>query len=157
MNRDLIDSYEDGGRRLHKAIEHLDRNDLSAMPVPGAWSIQQLVVHLADSDLVMADRMKRVIAEDRPQLLAFDENRWVTGLHYELQSAQDAADLFALNRRVLAGVLRVLPDAAFARAGVHSERGEMTLAAIVQLAVNHLEHHLKFLYEKREKLGKLLW
>jgi hypothetical protein len=101
--------------------------------------------------------MKRVIAEDRPQLLAFDENRWVTGLHYELQSAPDAADLFALNRRLLAGVLRVLPDAAFARAGVHSERGEMTLETIVQFAVNHLEHHLKFLYEKREKLGKLLW
>jgi uncharacterized damage-inducible protein DinB len=157
MNRELLNAYEDGGRKLQKAIDHLDRNDLMAMPVPGAWSIQQLVVHLADSDLVMSDRMKRVIAEDRPQLLAFDENRWVAGLHYELQSAQDAADLFALNRRVLAGVLRVLPDAAFARAGVHSERGEMTLETIVQLAVNHLEHHLKFLYEKREKLGKLLW
>src|SRR3954453_21257056 len=99
MNRELLDIYEDGGRKLAKGIEHLDRNDLIAVPIPGKWSIQQLVVHLADSDLVIADRMKRVIAEDNPSLLAFDENKWVERLHYELQSAQDAAAMVALNRR----------------------------------------------------------
>ena len=157
MDRNLLEIYEDGGRKLIKGIEHLDRNDLTAFPVPGAWSIQQLVCHLADSDLVFSDRIKRVIAEDRPQLLAFDENLWAKNLHYELQSPQDAVELFALNRRLTAAVLKVLPDEAFRRAGVHSERGELTLEQIVRTAVGHLDHHLKFLYDKREKLGKILW
>ena len=157
MDRNQLEIYEDGGRKLIKGIEHLDRNDLTAFPVPNTWSIQQLVVHLADCDLVFSDRMKRVIAEDRPQLLAFDENRWAKHLHYELQSPQDAVELFALNRRVTAAVLKVLPDEAFKRAGIHSEKGEVTLEQIVRTAVNHLDHHLKFLYDKREKLGKILW
>ena len=157
MDRNLLEIYEDGGRKLIKGIEHLDRNDLTAFPVPNTWSIQQLVVHLADCDLVFSDRMKRVVAEDRPQLLAFDESRWARNLHYELQSPQDAAELFALNRRVTAAVLKALPDEAFRRVGVHSENGELTLERIVRTAVGHLDHHLKFLYDKREKLGKILW
>jgi uncharacterized damage-inducible protein DinB len=157
MNRDLIDKFEDGGRKLAKAVEHLDRNDLLAVPIPGKWSIQQLVIHVLDSDLVLADRMKRVIAEDNPTLQAFDESLWLKNLHYELQSAPAAIELFALNRRMVTEVLRLLPDEAFSRKGVHSERGEMTLEQILKGAVEHLEHHLKFLYEKREKLGKMMW
>ncbi|CAA9414109.1 MAG: hypothetical protein AVDCRST_MAG64-2491 [uncultured Phycisphaerae bacterium] len=157
MDRNLLELYEDGGRKLTKAVEHLDRNDLTAFPVPNTWSIQQLVVHLADCDLVFSDRIKRVVAEDKPQLLAFDESRWAKNLHYELQSPQDAVELFALNRRVTAAVLKVLPDEAFARTGVHSEKGELKLEQIVRTAVNHLDHHLKFLYDKREKLGKMMW
>ena len=56
-----------------------------------------------------------------------------------------------------AAVLKALPDEAFRRVGVHSENGELTLERIVRTAVGHLDHHLKFLYDKREKLGKILW
>jgi uncharacterized damage-inducible protein DinB len=157
MNRDLIEKYEDGGRRLAKAVEHLDRNDLIAVPIPGKWSIQQLVIHLADSDLVLTDRMKRVISENRPTLQAFDENLWVKNLHYELQSAPAAIELLALNRKMMTDVLRLLPDEAFARKGVHTERGELTLEQLLQGSIEHIDHHLKFLYEKREKLGKMMW
>lgn len=157
MERNLLEIYEDGGRKLGKSIEHLDRNDLTAFPVPGTWSIQQLVCHLADCDLVFSDRIKRVVAEDRPQLLAFDENRWAKNLHYELQSPQDAVELFAVNRRATAAVLKVLPDDAFERTGVHSVDGEVSLDRLVRTAVGHLDHHLTFLYDKREKLGKMMW
>ena len=37
-----------------------------AFPVPGKWSVQQLVMHMLDSDLVAGERMKRIIAEPRP-------------------------------------------------------------------------------------------
>ena len=46
-----------------------------------------------------------------------------------------------------------LTEADFARAGRHSERGPQTLAEIVALATNHVDHHLRFLYAKRANLG----
>src|SRR5207237_3264011 len=101
--------------------------------------------------------LKPVIAEDTPQLPAFDENKSTERLHYELQSAQDAVALLALNRRCMTAVLRVLPEEAFKRTGIHSERGEMSLETLLNGAISHLDHHLKFLYEKREKLGKMMW
>lgn len=157
MDREQIDIFEDAGRKLKQAIRGLDASDLDAVPVAGKWSIRQVVVHLADTDLVLAERMKRVIAEEKPRLLAFDENLWVKNLHYELQSADDAADLLEMNRRLMANVFRLLPKEAFARVGIHSEAGEMSLAQLAEKSISHFEHHLKFLYAKREKLGKLLW
>ena len=36
-------------------------------PGPGKWSIKELVVHLADSDSISIDRMKRILTEDDPR------------------------------------------------------------------------------------------
>ncbi len=157
MDRNLLDLYEDGGRKLLKAIDGLTEADFTSFPVPGTWSIKQVVAHLTDCDLVFSDRMKRVIAEDSPTLQGFDESKWAAGLHYQLQSAQNLAALFDLNRRVTIDVLRLLPPAAFARTGTHTERGVQTLETVLTYAVNHLDHHLKFIYAKREALGKLMW
>jgi hypothetical protein len=157
MDRLLIDQYEKGGDDLRMAVRGLEREDLLAYPVPGTWSIQQIVIHLLDSDLILADRMKCVIAEDNPTLMAFDETRFVKNLFYDEQSVEDAVTIFELNRRNFARILRKLPDSAFDRIGNHSERGPLKLADILAGAVNHLKHHLKFLVDKREKLGKMMW
>lgn len=154
MDQALVDRYEAGADTLRRAAAGLTDADFAAVPVPGKWSLRQLVVHLADSDLVMADRMKRVIAEDHPSLLAFDENKWTAELKYDAQSAADAVELLALNRKQMARVLRQLPDSALDRWGTHSVTGRKSLRELIDGAVRHLDHHLTFLYEKRTKLGK---
>lgn len=154
MDRTIIDRYEAQGEALGRAIAGLTREQLLATPVPGKWSLQQLVLHLTDAECVMADRIKRVIAEKEAALLAFDENRWTERLHYDAQSAADAAAMVAIIRRQLARVLRKLPDAAFDRIGMHSEAGPLTLLQLVEKACAHLDHHLKFAAEKRRILEK---
>jgi len=157
MDAKIIEEYEKGGDDLRMAVRGLEREDLLAFPVPGTWSIQQIVIHLLDSELVIADRIKRVIAEEKASLLAFDENRWVKNLFYEDQSVDDAVTIVELNRRNLARVLKKLPAEAFARTGLHSERGPLTLETLVTGAVSHLKHHIKFIVSKREKMGKMMW
>ena len=152
----IIDQFEKGGEKLGRAIAGLSREDLLAFPVPGTWSIQQIVIHLSDSELVGIDRMKRVIAEENPLLIGYDETKFSQRLHYEAQSAETAVTLVDLTRREFAKVLRKLPTEAFARTGVHNEVGKVTLADLVQKYVKHLDHHLKFIAEKRSKLGKPL-
>ena len=73
MDRKLIDQYADGGDKLTEAIAGLSEEQMAAFPVPGTWSIQQIVLQLLDSDLIGAERMKRVTAEDDPLL---DRCRW---------------------------------------------------------------------------------
>ena len=141
---------------MAQAIAGLSRDDLAALPVPGTWSIQQIVLHLMDSDLISSDRMKRVIAEENPTLIGFDETAFARGLFYEALDAGLAADIFAKNRRLTAEILRRVPDEAFDRFGTHSERGRVTLTQLVQGMVDHLEHHLRFLLDKRRLIGKPL-
>lgn len=152
----LIDRYAAGGAILGYAIAGLTPDQETARPGPGAWSIAELTAHLLDADLVIADRMKRVIAEDDPVLQAFDENAWVARLGSQATSAGEAVELLAANRRWMVRVLRGLDDADFARAGRHSERGRVTLAELLATATNHIDHHLRFLYGKRANLGVAL-
>src|SRR5579864_484422 len=99
MNRQLIEEYAKGGDSLRMAVRGLAREDLLAFPVPGTWSIQQIVIHLVDSDLILADRMKRIIAEENPTLIGFDETKFAKNLFYDEQSVEDAITIFDINRR----------------------------------------------------------
>jgi hypothetical protein len=150
----LIDQFEAGGANVKAAIAGLTPEELLSFPVPGTWSIQQIVIHLQDADAVAIDRMRRIAAEDKPLLIGFDENKFVKNLFYEEQSAADAAEGIDLSRRQWARVLRKLPESAWAKFGVHNERGKVTLADMLDMYTKHLEHHLKFAQEKRAKLGK---
>ncbi len=100
--------------------------------------------------------MKRVIAEDNPPLMAFNENLWAERLAYAESSVEEAVNLIAANRRWMTRVLRACGDADFARAGTHSEAGRKTLAELLSTATNHIDHHLRFLYLKRANLGAAL-
>jgi uncharacterized damage-inducible protein DinB len=156
VNRELIERYAAGADVLGKSIEGLTRADLLAFPVPGTWSIQQIVLHMMDSDLIAADRMKRVAAEDHPTLIGFNETAFAKTLAYDQVPAKEACEVFRLNRRITAELLRRLPDSAFSRMGYHNERGEVSLEQLLTTYTDHLEHHMKFLREKRKLLGKPL-
>ena len=156
MNRELIEKYAAGADVPAKAIAGLERADLLAFPVPGTWSIQQIILHLMDSDLIASDRMKRVAAEDQPTLVGYNETAFGNRLGYEHLSARDAAEIFRLNRLMTAEILRRLPPAAFQRTGQHSEQGKVTLEQLLTTYIEHVDHHLKFIREKRKLLGKPL-
>src|SRR5579872_1614130 len=156
MERETIEQYEAGGPKLLKAIAGLSREDLLWTPSSdtniGLWSIQSIVIHLMDSDLIWGNRMKSIIAEENPIILGFDEKKFADSLFYADQDPQSAISLFDMNRRQIAKTLRKLPDSSFSRTGQHNERGPVTLGEAVKILVAHLDHHLEFVAKKREKL-----
>jgi hypothetical protein len=151
---EAIRRYAAGGKLLAEAVEGLSREHLFAYPVPGTWSIQQIVVHMCDSDLVGTDRMKRVIAEDVPLLVNYDENAWAKNLDYDRIDTQQAVQLFALNRAYMTSILERLPEEAFDRYGIHTQTGRKTLLDFVVNYAEHLDGHLVHLWKKRKMLQK---
>lgn len=149
----LIDRYAAQADVVGRAVAGLSRDKLARPCQPGAWSLAQLAWHLVDSDLVASDRMKRVIAMDRPLLMSYDETAYARSLPYGSVDPALAAELFRFNRVTTAGVLRALPPEAFARVGVHSERGVEPLSEIVRMYTAHVEHHMVFAEGKRAALA----
>ena len=149
----LIDAYLAGPTALRAAVRGLGREQLVARPLAGKWSALEVVCHLADFDPILADRMKRVLAEDRPQLLGADEKRFAAALAYHQRDLEDELTIIERTRAQMARILRTLPDAALGRVGVHNERGELSLERLLTLATNHLPHHVRFIHEKRQALG----
>lgn len=149
MNRERIEVFVDGGRQLVEAYRGLTKEQLLAVPIPGAWSLQQIAIHLLESDLIAADRMKRIAAMDRPLLVAYDESAFSRLPGINDLDAHEACDLFSRHRRMLGTVLRQLPDEAFQRFGIHNESGKVTLAEMVDRYIDHLNGHLVHVMRKK--------
>jgi len=150
---ELIEEYAAGPGRLRASVAGLTREQLLAKPVAGKMSTLEVVAHIADFDPIIADRMKRVITHDRPQLLGADENKFLAGLLYHEREVEEELRIIELTRSQMARILRRQPPEAFARVGVHTERGELTLERLLTVANNHIPHHLPFIAEKRKALG----
>ena len=154
MVQALIDQFEAGGTQLDAFVRDLTPEQRTARPGPGNWSIHEIVIHLADSDAIGIDRMKRVISEDDPPLLYADETAYVQTLFPHDQAIDDAVVLLALGRRQFSRVLRKLPDAAFQRTGTHNVTGRATLVELLQANIDHVRHHLEFARKKLERLSQ---
>jgi hypothetical protein len=150
---ELIDNYLAGTQALREAVAGMSREQLLARPVPGKWSTLEVVCHLADFEPIIADRMKRVIAEDRPPLLGADEKRFAAALAYHHREVEEELALIDKTRRQMGRILRTLPETALARVGDHNERGPLTLEKLLQGAIAHIPHHVRFIHEKRRALG----
>jgi uncharacterized damage-inducible protein DinB len=152
---ELIDAYLAGIESLGAVVGGLSPEQLRARPVEGMWSILEVVCHLADSEALFADRMKRVLAEDRPALPFADPSHYVEALAYHERDGGEEVALIGLVRRQMARILRAQPAEAWQRVGVHSKEGERTVEQLLRKAIDHLEHHLEFIRAKRHVLEQL--
>ena len=150
----LIEAYERGPELLKAAVRKFPANRLADPLPPGEWSVLQIVCHLSDFEVVFADRLKAVVAEDGPQLPVRDENRFSARLHYENRQISDELELIALIRRQVAQLLRSLNADDFRRVGIHSEAGPLTLQQLLARIGGHLPHHAEFIERKLQLLSK---
>ncbi len=149
----LIDTYLAGPFALRQAVAGMAREQLLARPIEGRWSTLEVVCHLADFDPILADRMKRIIAEDRPALLGADEKRFAAALAYHERDIEEELAILQNTRSQMARILRTLTPQALQRIGVHNERGEMTLERVINTCINHIPHHIAYIMDKRKALG----
>lgn len=116
--------------------------ELDFSPAPGKWSVRQIVCHLADSEIVGADRLRRVIAESNPTLVAYDQDAWAENLDYRKRKLSQAVETFRRIRMENYELLKDLPEAAYERVATHSERGRLTLLDLLRTYAEHAENHV---------------
>jgi uncharacterized damage-inducible protein DinB len=146
---ELIARYKQAATELASDLHGLTTAQLTATPVPGTWSIAEIAWHMIDSDLILADRMKRVIAEEQPSLIGFNESLFAERLFYQQQNLELGVELFRINRLLQADLLAKLSVEDFQRTGLHNEAGVKSLLDLLRTAVKHWEHHRQYLVDKR--------
>jgi len=149
----LIANYLDGPKVLRKAVAGMSSEQLAARPIPGKWSTLEVICHLADFEIVGADRIKRVIAENEPTLLGGDEKLFAARLAYDKRNSEEELLLIETIRKQVARILGSLKADDFQRRGIHSEVGPLTLEAFVQRNTVHIPHHVRFIEEKRKAMA----
>ena len=149
----LLDSYLGGPDRLRSAVTGLNREQLISRPVAGKWSVLEVVCHLVDTDANTAHRIKRVLSEERPVFDRVKPDLMLAALAYHDREVEEEVGLFDLGRRQIARIPKASRSEAWERIGIVGDRGDRTVAQMMNGAVEHLAHHLGFVIEKRRAMG----
>lgn len=148
----LIDEYVSGSALLMQAVAGMTPEQLVLRPIPGKWSTLEVICHIADFEIIYADRIKRVIAEDKPTLFNGEPGEFAARLAYHQRNLDEEIPLIVVIRRQVARILRTLRPEDFQRRGIHSTSGPVTLKNLLDLITNHIPHHLQFIQEKKRVL-----
>ena len=146
----LLERFRRGSELLAVVLTGVFGEEEDFERATGKWSIRQIVAHLADTELVHAHRYRQVIAEQDPTLIAFDQDAWARSLDYARRKPKQSLETFRRLRAENYELLKDLPETTFARTGNHTERGVVTLRALVEYQAGHVESHALQLQEIRE-------
>jgi uncharacterized damage-inducible protein DinB len=149
----LAEDYRAGAALLRNAVAGMTPEQLRARPIAGKWSTLEVVAHIADFEPVLTDRIRRIVALDDAILLAADEDRFAAKLRYHERDILEELAMVDAIRQSTARLLSSLTEQELARTGQHSLRGPLTLQRVVEMAINHIPHHVRFIEEKRKALG----
>lgn len=142
-DRDPMTVLRETPAALPRAIVGLTPAQLGRPEAPGKWAIVAILQHLADSEAVWAWRMRLILAQDRPPITGYDQDRWAERLHYAEADPNEAIELFTVLRRANLRLLQRASAADLERIGLHAERGEESLAHIRRLYAGHDLLHLR--------------
>lgn len=146
--RTLIDQYRDGYADVMAALGGATDADLDRRPGPGRWTAREIVHHLADSEMTSAIRLRRLIAEDNPVIVGYDQEQFARLLKYDRPIAASLA-AFKAARETTTEILDRLTEAEWARTGTHSETGPYSVTKWLEIYAAHAHGHAQQIRQAR--------
>ena len=119
----LLQQYEHGPALLRAAVAGMTTRQFQARPIPGQWTTHELICHLADAEMLYADRIKRVLAEDRPTLPGMDPDLHVPRLALPERDSFEELAIIDLVRKQMLRIMQTMRPDELMRQGIHTEAG----------------------------------
>jgi len=129
--------------RLARAMRGASRQKLARRPAPGKWSVNEILAHLADAEIVIGYRMRAIAGAPGSPIQAYDQDAWAAAGNYAAQDAKKSLALFRALREANLEWLRRLRPEQWKHHGMHSERGEESIEMTVNMIAGHDVNHLK--------------
>jgi DinB superfamily len=152
-NADRIAALAQFPKQARQAVAGLSAAQLDTPYRAGGWTIAQVIHHIADSHIVAFTRMKFVLAEEHPTVKPFNENVWAQQADGAGAPVEDSLLILDGLHARMARLLAAQPPSAFERGALHPERGEVTLADLLDTYAWHGPHHLEAIAKLRKDRG----
>jgi hypothetical protein len=138
-----LESYRKGYELIRESLAGIPREAWSYKPSPTSWSIHEIIIHLADSEVNGYIRCRKIIAEPGSSITAYDQDAWTDKLSYSSQNTEDHLNLFRMLRELNHRLLSGLAEPVWEHHILHPEKGKVTLNDWLTIYSNHVKVHLE--------------
>jgi len=129
--------------RLAKLLKGVSPAKARKRPAPNKWSIAEIVAHIGDTELVVGYRIRAIAGAPGTQIIGFDQDAWVTALHYHKRDLRKSFDQYRGLREANLALLKSLGPEQWKSWGNHSERGQESIETIVRMTAGHDINHFQ--------------
>jgi hypothetical protein len=129
-------------KKLEKLIKGVPAGKLKKRPAPDKWSVQEILAHLADAEIVGSWRIRSVLGAPGTPIQAYDQDAWVKASHYEKRDPRISVEQFRVLREANLALYKSLTPEQWKHHGIHAERGEETVERIARMFAGHDLNHL---------------
>jgi hypothetical protein len=135
----LIATYRDGYRAVTEALEGITEEELDRA-ADGEWTPRQIAHHLADSEMMSALRIRRLLAEPDPVIHGYDEKAFAERLTGDRPIAP-SLEAMRWARETCSQLFDRMSDADWTIIGRHTESGRYTTEDWLRIYAAHPYDH----------------
>jgi hypothetical protein len=135
----LIARYKEGHRAVMDAFRGITEDELDRS-ASDEWTPRQIAHHLADSEMMSAIRIRRLLTEDDPVIHGYDEATFAKRLTYDRPIAP-SLEAMRYARESTAQLLDRLTEDDWERSGNHSESGPYSVEKWLTIYAAHGHDH----------------
>ena len=130
-------------KRLARLIKGVAAKRLRKRPAADTWSVQEILAHFADAEIVIAFRIRLILGAPGVPIAAYDQDAWVSSGHYNTRHPRKSVEQFGVLREANLALLKSLTRGQWKQYGMHSERGKETIEHMVRMTAGHDLNHLQ--------------
>jgi DinB superfamily len=130
-------------KTLAKLIKGAPSAKLRKRPAPDKWSVGEILAHLADAEIVVAWRLRSILAAPGTPIQAYDQDALAIARNYAKHNPRLSLEVFRSIREANLHLYKLLSKEQWEHHGMHAERGEETIERILHMMAGHDLNHLK--------------
>jgi DinB family protein len=128
--------------KIERLMKGATPSKLRKRPVPDKWSVNEILAHMAETEIVGGFRMRMILGAPGTPIPAFDQDAWVVSGHYEKRDPRKSLEQFRVLREANLALLKSLKPDQWKHYGIHSERGQETIEQVTKMFAGHDLNHI---------------
>ena len=145
----LIKRYRDGHRVVMDALKGITDEELDRS-ASGEWTPRQTAHHLADSEMMSAIRIRRLLAEDKPVIYGYDEATFARKLTSD-RPIEPSLEAMRWARETCAQLIERMTEEDWHIVGTHTESGTYSTEDWLKIYAAHAHDHAEQIKRARGK------
>ncbi|MDX5347505.1 MAG: DinB family protein [Hymenobacteraceae bacterium] len=146
-DKDALQLLEEQLSELEEMLQAVSDEQAALAYAPGKWTLKELLVHMLDTERIMAYRALAISRGEAAALPGFDENSYAEQSQANERIFSEILEEYRLQRLSNLALFRSFSEEMLNRKG-HANGQDVTVKAIIYVVAAHERHHLNIFKER---------